>query len=582
MSKARYTAASIGIALFMGYIVGKVYDKAPRPKKIEIRDLASSNKVEFETLKLKVLPDPKKYSHFKTLEEADNYIEPFHERHSFKWHPGYSVSAPAFDSKNRPYFRYHDREQTVPVTNGFQTLSQNSWTHFPFMTGVLLPLYAEKTADLILQSKQDILWDPKMAVFDKNDRMYTILRMKTTVFNKDTSYVMMYSDDRGLNWSALPLVGTKDTACVFRVLGTNDCPLPMLYDLERPYNRAPLQSPPAMLYFLSDGKLPGFDKTNYSWLGTVGKLYLQPISKDSRGKLVAEKPVLISLSAQEIGYRSGSTTKIIRSGNKYFVTWLEANRDFVPKLDQRGNPIMPKPDNQNNPYSQIWIAEYDMKTKKVSKKPILKTWPVNDTHNQPGIVRTWDGNLIVVNGGHGSHFTSTYSLKPDSIASWSPETPMNTADVGYKSNYSSPMWTGGGQTYISMMIDGNDTVHSVYRQWVHDKKIFDFEYFGALVYQSGKFDRKKKTFNWNPSRILVYPNASEYTHWYQVMAIDRKDNIYVEYSNMRPYPPYKVTDEAGKPSFVSPYLNNALLRSENNGKTWSLVSDDDLIKSQIK
>ncbi|UYL09552.1 hypothetical protein B9G69_003070 [Bdellovibrio sp. SKB1291214] len=582
MSKSRFTAASIGVALVIGYFSGKKYADFT-PRKVEVEDLASTSKIEFETLKLKPLPSAKILGEkpLRSLKEAADFIEPYHERHDFKWHPGYSVSAPSFDSKNRPYFRYHDREQTIPVANGFQTLREGSWTHYPFMVGMLLPFYDEKSQDIILNSKQDILWDPKMAVFDKTDRMYTVLRMKTTVFNKDTSYVMMYSDDQGLNWSALPLVGTKDTGCVFRSLGTNDCPLPQLYDLERPYNRAPLQSPPAMLYFLSDGKLPGFEKT-YSWLGTVGKLYLQPISKNSQGKLVAEKPVLISLSAQEIGYRSGSSTKIIRSGNKYFITWLEANREFAPKLDANGNPIIPKLDQMNKPYSEIWIAEYDMKTKKVSKKPILKSWPVNDTHNQPGIVRTWDGHFIVVSGGHGSHFTYTYSLKPDSISAWAPEVPMNTADTGYKSNYSSPLWSGGGQTYISMVIGADDTVHTVYRQWHHDRKIFDFEYFGALVYQNGKFDKRSKTFQWNPARILVYPNASEYTHWYQVMSVDRKDNIYVEYSNMRPYPPYQVVNGDGKPEFISPYLNNALLRSENSGRTWSLVSDDDLKKSQIK
>ncbi|WP_413584763.1 hypothetical protein [Bdellovibrio sp. HCB274] len=582
MSKARYTAASIGIAIFIGYFSGKQYSTLTT-RKVETEDLSSRSKIEFETLKLKPFPkaDVLASKNFNSLKAADDFIEPFHERQLFKWDPTYSVSAPSFDSKNRPYFRYNDREQTVPSSNGFQTLRENSWTHFPFMMGQVLPFYDQKTADLIMESKQDILWDPKMAVFDKKDRMYTVLRMKTTVFNKDTSYVMMYSDDQGLNWQGLPLVGTKDTACVFRVLGTNDCPLPQLYDLERPHNRAPLQGPPAMLYYLSDGKLPGFEK-DYSWLGTVGKLYLQPISQNSNGRLVAEKPVLLSLSAQEIGYRSGSSPKIIRSSSKYFVVWLEANRDFMPEKNSRGGAVIPKPDKNNKPYSEIWIAEYDLKTKKVTKKPILKSWPVNDTHNQPGIVRTWDGHFVVVSGGHGSHFMSTYSLKPDSISQWSSEVPMNTADTGYKSNYSSPQWGGGSQTYISMMIDANDTVHTIYRQWMHDKKIFDFEYFGALVYQNGNFDRKTKTFRWNPARVLVYPNAPEYTHWYQVMTVDRKDNIYVEYSNMRPYPPYQVKDSKGQAAFVSPYLNNALLRSENNGKTWSLVSDDDLKKAQIK
>jgi hypothetical protein len=67
-----------------------------------------------------------------------------------------------------------------------------------------------------------------------------------------------------------------------------------------------------------------------------------------------------------------------------------------------------------------------------------------------------------------------------------------------------------------------------------------------------------------------------------VMSMDRKDNIYVEYSNMRPYPPYLAKDTKGQPEFISPYLNNALMRSENSGKTWSLVSDDDLKKAQTK
>ncbi|MBO9668347.1 MAG: hypothetical protein J7501_16225, partial [Bdellovibrio sp.] len=212
----------------------------------------------------------------------------------------------------------------------------------------------------------------------------------------------------------------------------------------------------------------------------------------------------------------------------------------------------------------------------------LKTWPVNDTHNQPGIVKSSDGILHVIAGGHGSHFTYAHTTKSSSIDIWTDAVPMNTKDTGYKARYSSPNWTGGSQTYISMMIDSKDVIHTAYRQWAHDASLFDFEYYGALVYQSGKYNVATKTLTWNKPNNLVTPNASEYTHWYQVMALDRKDHIYLEYSNMRPAAPYALKLPDGTSSFVSPYLNNALLRSDDGGTNWYLPSDEDFKKAVAK
>ncbi|QDK37852.1 BNR-4 repeat-containing protein [Bdellovibrio sp. NC01] len=571
----RYLASVILLVAFSVYFTGVFTEKGST----DLSSLSEAPSASRSFASFKLQPLPLKAQDFPKLtstEEAHSYLATVHERVTQNWKPSYSVFIPYFDSLNRPYFREHDRAQTVPITNGFQTFQAGKLVTNSISLSTFNDIYSAELTQKVSGSSQDILWDPKMAVFDQNDQMYTVTRMNKNLADAP-SYLMLQSKDYGVTWTATPIVGTPTTACVFKNIKTGACQTPELYDIERPYSKEALPTAPAFLHYVGSGKLPGYEKAP-SWLGTYGRLYLQPV-KDTPEGLKPEAPILISEMAQEIGYRSGGAPKIIHSGEKYFVVWLEATPSYVPKMDQNGQPIVLAPDSSENPFSAIWIAEYNTRTKILAKQELLKTWPVNDTHNQPGIVRASDGTLHVIGGGHGSHFTYTYSLKPDSIASWSQAVPMNTQDSGYKARYSSPNWTGGSQTYISMMIDSKDQIHTVYRQWAHDKSVFDFDYFGALVYQKGSYDKKTKKFVWDVARILVYPNASEYTHWYQLLNLDKQDHLYIEYSNSRPAVPYFFKTADGKAINVSPMLNNALLRSDDEGFTWYFPSDQDFIQS---
>ncbi|MBO9666791.1 MAG: hypothetical protein J7501_08250, partial [Bdellovibrio sp.] len=236
MRKIAYAFASITVASCLGYFAGKGASYF-KPQE-ESSDFASKSiKTKFKSLKLRPLPTkPEAFASLKSMAEIEKFLVPYHERGDMKWDPGYSVYIPAFDSYNRPYFRYHNRVQNVPVANGFQTLHQGDWTHYPINPGIIASLYDKKKQDLIYNSQQDILWDPKMAVFDADDTMYTVLRFKTSTVGKDTSYVMLYSKDKGLNWKALPLAGTANTQCVFKNQFFSKCKVPELYDLERPYS----------------------------------------------------------------------------------------------------------------------------------------------------------------------------------------------------------------------------------------------------------------------------------------------------------------------------------------------------------
>lgn len=540
-------------------------------------DQAPSSGRSFTSLKLPHLPAADQFPPLASAEEVEAFLTPYHERATQGWNPSYSVFIPAFDSKNRPYFRHHNRVQNIPLTNGFQSFDQGHVTTKDISSDIFKSLYPSETADKIQQSIQDILWDPKLAVFDQKDQMYTVVRMRKNIA-KNPSYILLFSKDHGDHWNALPLVGTATTDCLFQNIKTMNCQSPELYDLERPYSKDPLPGPPALLYHVSSGKLPSYEKSE-SWMGTYGRLYLQPLVETSEGGLKADIPVLISDTAEEIGYRSGGAPKVIHSGEKYFITWVEANTSYKPPKDQNGNPITLAPDTSENPYSSIWVAEYNTRTRLLIKREILKSWPVNDTHNQPGILRSSDGILHVISGGHGSHFFSITSLASDSAKEWSSPVVMNLKDTGYKSRYSSPNYPGGSQTYISAMIDSKNQIHTLYRQWVQDRAIFDFDYFGALVYQKGIYDVKTKKIKWEDSRILIYPNAFEYTHWYQLMAMDRDDHLFVEYSNMRPAMPYYFKTAAGVAINISPMLNNGLLKSEDGGNTWFFPTDQDFIQS---
>ncbi|WP_347357530.1 BNR-4 repeat-containing protein [Bdellovibrio sp.] len=526
-------------------------------------ELASTSPRQFTPLRLPLLPKTG-LNNFNTAAEAYNYQESQHERAAFEWNPGYPVYIPTFDSQNRAYLRKHDRSQTTDLGNGFVRYDSGSWTSLPLNLESLQELAPENTLDELARgNRQDILWDPKMAVFDRDDIMYTILRLKSGT-PTEKSYVVLYSKDYGRNWKSLTLQKSAN--------------LPEWYDLERPYSSTALQGPPAFLYYQATGKAPGYEKGFEYWQGTTGKLTFQASHFNDDGELVTDLPVVLSETAQPIGYRSGSAVKILRSKDKYFITWLEATLDHKLEKNERGRPTNTKPDKLGNPYSGIWIAEYDIKTRNFKKTEILKSWPLNDSHNQPGIVRSQDGRLHVIGGAHGAHFAYTHSLHADSINHWQEPMYVNTTDSGYSANFNIPTIQGGSQTYVSLVIDSKNRLHLAYRLWAHDKSIFDFEYFGALAYQSADLDAAGKSWKWSEPKILVYPNAQEYTHYYQVLTLDRKDQLYLEYSQMRPYAPYYFKAPNEEQINTSPMLNSALLKSEDGGKNWFLVNDQDFAK----
>ncbi|WP_374074016.1 BNR-4 repeat-containing protein [Bdellovibrio bacteriovorus] len=502
---------------------------------------------------LRMPPFPKSgLNQFNSTAEVANYLESFHERTAFNWNPGYPVYIPAFDSQNKPYLRKHERSQTTPLQSGFKKYELGFWRDLPLDLSALQKNFPHMSLEKLANfNRQDILWDPKMAVFDKKDILYTVVRIKSE--NPTLKhYVVMYSKDHGISWKSQILL--------------SDANLPEWYDLERPYSPNPLPDAPAFLYYQKQGKAPGYETGFEDWQGTVGRLTLQTTSFNEKGELVVNAPIEISKTAQPIGYRSGSAVKILRSGDKYFITWLEASFD---------RPTNTVPDKNGNPYSGIWVAEYNIKTKLLKKSEVLKSWPSNDSHNQPGIVRTSQGILHIVGGAHGAHFTHTSSVNSDSINEWTAPQFTNTTNSGYSAKFNIPGIPGGSQTYVSLIIDSKDQLHLAYRLWASDKSIHNAEYFGALAYQKAELDPTTKETKWTQPQILVYPNAPEYTHYYQVMTIDRKDNLYLEYAQMRPYAPYHFKTQTEEKINTSPMLNSALLKSKDNGNSWHLVNDED-------
>ncbi|KYG67785.1 hypothetical protein AZI87_00435 [Bdellovibrio bacteriovorus] len=521
---------------------------------------SSLNKNKYAPLKLPAFPKTG-LNQFNSPAEVANFLESYHERKVFAWEPGYPIYIPAFDSFNRPYFRSHERSQTAPLASGFKKYQHGVWMDLPFDISAVKKHFPNSTVDEIASmNRQDLIWDPKMAVFDKDDILYSVVRIKT----KDSAnkhYVLMYSKDHGSTWKSQVLLSSST--------------LPEWYDLERPYTSKPLPGPPAFLYFQASGKVSGYESGFEYWQGTVGTLTLQTTSFDKNGELVADTPLTLSTTAQPIGYRSGSAVKLLRAGDKYFVVWLEATLDHKLEKNQRGRPTNTVPDKNGNPYSGIWVAEYDVKSGLIRKKEILKTWPLNDNHNQPGIVRSSQGILHVIGGSHGGHFTYTSSTKSDSIDTWSAPQFVNTTDSGYSANFNIPGVSGGSQTYVSFIIDSKDKLHVAYRLWAYDKSLFDFEYFGALAYQTAELTSESNLYKWSAPKILVYPNAQEYTHFYQVMTIDRRDHLYLEYSQMRPYAPYYFKTPSGEAINTSAMQNSALLKTSDGGHSWHLVEDED-------
>jgi hypothetical protein len=132
-----------------------------------------------------------------------------------------------------------------------------------------------------------------------------------------------------------------------------------------------------------------------------------------------------------------------------------------------------------------------------------------DGHNYPVIEMDSKKVLHICYTGHHSKVVYRYSTKPNSTAKWS--TPVDIIDPKTTNQ-------GHGNTYSSLVIDKNDNLH-------YTSRYSGINYTFTISYMT-----KSANGNWQPNEQLLFPRLPNYHVWLQHLSLDRKDNLYLNYS----------------------------------------------------
>ncbi|HEX7008450.1 MAG TPA: BNR-4 repeat-containing protein, partial [Phycisphaeraceae bacterium] len=191
-----------------------------------------------------------------------------------------------------------------------------------------------------------------------------------------------------------------------------------------------------------------------------------------------------------------------------------------------------------------------------------------DAHNAPAIAVDSKGYIHAILGAHHGRFEYTRSNQPNSIdAGFTPPTFIGK-------NPSS-----GGYTYISMVIDQDDTIHVVAR-YSGDNNRWALDYL-----------RKKDGEPWEDLGHLVRTYHANYSTWDQRLTIDKLGRLFLRYSfygdqltdaeaaaYRAKWPDEEISRISG-----SSYWNGiqhhdpVILMSDDGGDTWRIATTEDFL-----
>ncbi len=431
----------------------------------------------------------------------------------FGYRPDYTRNVPSFDGENRPYLRsrtvdYHD-------TSFVHTWRDGAWRERDFVQAIRA---AYPDFESFYRAAG---WLGSRVVFDGEDRAYTIVTIRLS--GGGVRNLLLFSEDYGESWDVRWL-SNGGTFAMEHFVGHNE-----------------IEGPPFLLLSRrTAAQHPG------DWASYHEFYFIQP--RIENGELVipsyTENPIsnnLISLGQ----HSGGSSFSVTKDGKTHFV-WIEATEEEVP-----GTPT--------------YVATYDHATRTLGAPHFLAyAPPANNSHNRPGIVMDSEGYLHVVTGSHhGQNFYHTRSLEPnDAYSGWTDPEPV--WDTG---------WTAvsgeerGGQTYVALVCDPDDTLHLVFRHWRNADAFFtppSGNYYAALAYQ-----RKPKGGEWSEPRPLVLPERGRYSIYYHKLAIDRLGRLFLSFS----YFDWELDEQSTDPD--ERYWRRMVIVSDDGGDTWRLAGNRD-------
>jgi hypothetical protein len=427
----------------------------------------------------------------------------------FGYFPEYTQNVPSFDGRNRPYIR--SRGEDIDETSFVHTIESGRWVALDFIEAVraAVPGFQRTYRGGGRLTER--------VVFDEQDRAYMYLKVELTTGGYRN--LVMMSTDYCRTWQVV------DT----RVNGGD-------FAIEHNVGHNRLEGPPFMLLSRRQAA-PHPDP----WAAYHEFHIAQPRIANAALSFPGTRHVNDLLLS--IGQHSGGSSFSVTHGGKTHFTWIEVTDDNVP-----GTPT--------------YAATYDHATGALSPKVLVAYAPPrNNSHNRPGMVMDSEGYLHIVTGSHhGQNFYHTRSLQPHSVSGgWS--TPEPVWGSGWRATNGEDR---GGQTYVSLVCDSDDTLHLVFRQWRHSDELFSQgSYYAALSYQ-----RKPKGGSWMQPRVLVLPEGDQYSVYYQKLAIDRIGRLFLSFSHFN-----WTMDEAED----SRFQRRMVILSDDGGENWRLAETADFL-----
>jgi hypothetical protein len=428
----------------------------------------------------------------------------------FGYNPDFLPNEISFDSLNRPYLR--SRTSDIDQTRHIQTIRDGIWVERPFIEAI------KKVFPTFDYTFRAAGWQGARVVFDAEDRMYTAMKIRLT--NGSYRNVLLFSRDYGETFTAHDLQTGGDVA------------------LENFTGHNRLEGPPFIV--IQHRRIATHPDP---WADYHEMRIVQPRLVD--GVLQIPPHIHVSNDLISIGQHSGGTSFSATLNGKTHFAWIEVTDDNVP-----GSPT--------------YVATYDHATNTVGPKVLVAyAPPKNNSHNRPGVVLDSEGYIHVVTGSHhGENFFHVRSQQPNNAYDgWT--TPQPVWDKGWRnSNGNGP--ERGGQTYVSLVCDADDTLHLAFRQWRYADQYFARDpYYAALSYQ-----RKPKNGAWSAPVPLVIPERGIYAIYYQKLSIDHRGRLFLSASYY--------DNTLGESPALGQYLRRMLLVSGNAGDSWKLANTGDL------
>lgn len=435
----------------------------------------------------------------------------FHELAQFGYSPDYTVNVPAFDSLNRPYIL--SRTSDVHETRFIHTIRDGVWVEID-----LLSALSEQVPGFH-RTVRGAGWYGGRVVFDADDDMY--IPLKVQLADGAQTNVLMYSTDYGDSFQVYPLPDGD-------------------FNIEHWVGHNEMRRPPLItVYWLRE--------SHPATYGSYNDMYvIQPL-KSGEG-LVFQEPVYVTGNALTHARHSGHASFAVSAGDKAFFVWAEATD---PSVHVPGAPT--------------YVATYDAVTNTLGERHLLAyAAPANDGHNTPGIAIDSEGYLHVISGSHGREFYYMRSLAPYTAdAGWTEPEP--TLITGFREGDRER----GRQTYLSFVIDADDTLHTVFRQWRQGvDPYFTGSMYGALSYQY-----RPANGPWSDATLLVVPPVPTYSVFYHKLSMDRNGRLYLTYSFRSNVGEYAIHYRSDNRT----YEDRALLFSPDGGVSWRLATTEDFL-----